>query len=614
MKENSTEEIKQMAQEKAQQAKTAAKEKLDQVKNMSADEAKELAKEKAEQAKKLAAEKLEQMKKMSADDAKKMAEEKMANLKKMPMINKISYGAATAAIVLGMVFMFSGESSSSISSDGKWELFTYNGECEEGDLVEKKDQRTRELQCKIGEREYTVLDQGLYADGKVSYEKAYDLAYNNERESAETRYAFQTSYNAKGEIKGKTTYVNKFNNSDDLQSMTTENYIKYDNGKMKYKTTYAVKQNDDGRWVSLMEKDYRGFTNGKSKKEVSYEIKKNKDGTWASLEKSKVKFNDAGQKTDEETYAMQQNKEGKWYAAPVKIYADSYSGINTDLVLKENSNGRIDSYTVAKKSVDWNETKPHRVMATYEVVQDANGQWKSLLKSEKSSTGGSFYHTENVIKKDSKSGNYSALATLKGYYNRADGKNILSRNTSYKVVENDSGRWVSLPIKEEKYNRKGVLQEETTYVVLKNAAGDHDKYKVSSKYYSKDSKLSYSATYETKQNDDGKWVSVMLKEEKYSKGALHKETTYVVKKSASGDHKSFKVSSKEYRQNTLQHTETYEIKQNDSGTWSSLLVDYKSYEYDRKQQRYTNMLKRQDKYELFKDDRGWWRNKRIKKS
>ena len=65
----------------------------------------------AEQAKKLAAEKLEQMKKMSADDAKKMAEEKMEKYKTMPMINKVSYGAAAAILLMLLMSIFTKPSS-----------------------------------------------------------------------------------------------------------------------------------------------------------------------------------------------------------------------------------------------------------------------------------------------------------------------------------------------------------------------------------------------------------------------------------------------------------------------------------------------------------------------
>lgn len=111
MNENTTEEAKKLAKEKAEQAKKLAAEKLEQVKNISADEAKEMAKEKAEQAKKMASEKLDQMKKMSADDAKKMAEEKMEKYKTMPMINKVSYGAAAAILLMLLMSIFTKPSS-----------------------------------------------------------------------------------------------------------------------------------------------------------------------------------------------------------------------------------------------------------------------------------------------------------------------------------------------------------------------------------------------------------------------------------------------------------------------------------------------------------------------
>ncbi len=611
MKENSTEEIKQMAQEKAQQAKTAAKEKLDQVKNMSADEAKELAKEKAEQAKKLAAEKLEQMKKLSADDAKKMAEEKIANLKKMPMINKISYGAA-AAVILGLVVTLSGSGSANMSPNGEWELFAYNGECGEGDLLEKSDQKKRELKCKIGDIENTILTQDLYADGSVRYEQGYDLLVSETY--TDISPVFEKRYNAKGEITQMTAYVNKFNNSDQVQRLTTEEYEKYDNGKIRNKTTYAVKQKDDGNWVALKEQYYRGFSNGKPEKEIAYEIKQNKDGTWDSLGKSQVVFNDAGQKTYEETYAMQQNNKGEWYSAPVKIYSGVSNPVITDLVLKEDINGYIKSYAVAKKSVDWNASKPDGVMETYEVVQHADGKWESFVKNATTISNATTRHKENVIKKNSKTGRYSALATLSGSYKMSGGKKVQFSNTTYKVVENDSGRWVSLPVKEERYSNKGVLTYETTYVVQKNAAGDNGKYEVLSKSYSRDGELTKILTSETKQNADGKWVSLLTKKERYDKGSLLVEDTYVIRKSTRGDHKSFKVSSKEYNGNSLRSSSTSEIKQNDDGTWRSLLVDMTTYAYDRKQKRYTATVKSQTKFELYKDDRGDWQRRRIKNS
>ena len=110
VKNISADEVKEMAKEKAEQAKKLAAEKLEQVKNISADEAKEMAKEKAEQAKKLAAEKLEQMKNISADEAKEMAKEKLENFKQIPKDKIIKYGAAAAVIGL-LLYALSGSSS-----------------------------------------------------------------------------------------------------------------------------------------------------------------------------------------------------------------------------------------------------------------------------------------------------------------------------------------------------------------------------------------------------------------------------------------------------------------------------------------------------------------------
>ena len=163
MEENSTEEVKKMAQEKVDQAKTAAKEKLEQVKNMSADEAKELAKEKAEQAKKLAAEKLEQMKKMSADDAKKMAEEKMEKYKTMPMINKVSYGAAAAILLMLLMSIFTKPSSPEDRAQAVCEALS-DGDCEEavGYVPEEHQKGALGLMLAFGGREKELEKMSNY--------------------------------------------------------------------------------------------------------------------------------------------------------------------------------------------------------------------------------------------------------------------------------------------------------------------------------------------------------------------------------------------------------------------------------------------------------------------
>lgn len=141
MKENQNEEVTETTKEKTEEAKAEAKDRLEQVKNMSADEAKELAKEKAEQTKKLAAEKLEQMKKMSADDAKKLVEEKMEQYKTMPMINKVSYAAAAAILLILLMSIFGQPSSPEDRAQAVCEALT-DGDFEEAvEYVQNKHQK-----------------------------------------------------------------------------------------------------------------------------------------------------------------------------------------------------------------------------------------------------------------------------------------------------------------------------------------------------------------------------------------------------------------------------------------------------------------------------------------
>lgn len=136
MKENQKEEVTEKAQEK-----TAAKEKLEELKNMSADEAKSLAKEKAEEVKKLAAEKVDQMRNMSAEDAKKLAQEKVEHYKAMPMINKVSYAAAAVILLILLMSIFGKPSSPEGRAQTICEALT-DGDFEEAvEYVQEKYQR-----------------------------------------------------------------------------------------------------------------------------------------------------------------------------------------------------------------------------------------------------------------------------------------------------------------------------------------------------------------------------------------------------------------------------------------------------------------------------------------
>ena len=110
MAENSKEELEKLAKEKAEQAKKAANEAVDKIKDISADDAKEFAKEKADQAKQAAQEAAENLKNMSADDAKKMAQEKIESMKSLDNAAKMKYGGIALLVVLVLMFIFSGSS------------------------------------------------------------------------------------------------------------------------------------------------------------------------------------------------------------------------------------------------------------------------------------------------------------------------------------------------------------------------------------------------------------------------------------------------------------------------------------------------------------------------
>lgn len=483
MSENKKEDLAQAAKEKAEQAKSIAEDTVNKMKNISADEAKKIASEKAEQAKKIASEKMDQIKNISADEAKKKMEDSLNTFNQMPVKQKAIFGSIAAIVLIGLLSIFSGtdETSTKNESGEEVKLFTHNGECAEGELIDATETNGRTVSCEIEEgskkNKLVTLKQELYADGNVKVEDKFHIVAQDKSNytSHRTILAGHKEFFANGDIKKEDIYTTAANSKAGFIPVALSKIEKHPNGKTKVENLYAgwvygevgpgyispisttiyndngditsktlsEIKNNSGKWVYLKTFEL------KSSKETKYEVKEDSNGIWDSY-KVEVKHQKGTRFSKRDLYTV-----------------ETY-------VIKENVDGSLQSHLKTRRSkidghfwddTDENDRNEYGFWEEYEIVLD-NNKWTSLQKRTSMTRfngAKTNYTQEYTIKKNKISGKHESLIALRKGYGSIPEKGIfldklktyLQSETKYDVVEQSDGSWKSLETEKVRYDYDG---------------------------------------------------------------------------------------------------------------------------------------------------------------
>ena len=343
------------------------------------------------------------------------------------------------------------------------------------------------------------------------------------------------------------------------------------------KISYTIKQNNDGSFISLATQQKGGIV------EKEFVLKQNDDENWVSI---LIQLNNSYKQTKNTYSPIKQN--GIWDSLLIRA---EESNIRRDYIIKEDNLGNKASYLslylyfysdaviikkeyVIKQNNDGSFISIEHInyrttgIKKYNLLKNSNGIWE---QNGFETEGGSLAFKEND------DGVWTHLFTSKRTIFEVIDQS-LQGIILYKLVKNNDGKWISLPIRSchdrnsPEFARLCNEREIPTqiYKLQQNDDGNWSSF-LTNEYEYKSQK---SRIYEAKKTEKGTWIS-LLKEENNNRD---KKTIYQEKQNSDGQWVSLPFEVYYYRSEYSTLTLKYTLKQNSDGTWSSFV--FQTYTYN----------------------------------